>query len=165
MGRAPKADRPDMPGYGIEASAAGMLPWSWAAERLERSRNYWVATTRPDRRPHSMAVWGLWLDDRFLFSSSARSRKARNLARDPHVVITTEGADEAVIVEGMASISEDEALLRRFIDEYKTKYNWEMTGDEGPIFVVRPERAFAFIGTQDNPAGGFTQTATRWTFE
>ncbi len=153
-----------MPGYGIEASVAGMLPWAWATERLARSRNYWVATTRPDGRPHSAAVWGLWLDDEFLFSSAASSRKARNLARDPHVVITTEGADEAVIVEGVASTSDDKALLRRFIDEYKRKYDWDLSGDEGAIFVVRPERAFGFIGTQDNPAGRFTDTATRWVF-
>ena len=164
MSPEPRAERPDMPGYGIEASASGMLAWAWAAERLARSRNYWVATTRPDGRPHSAAVWGLWMDDRFLFSSAPSSRKARNLARDPRVVITTEGADEAVIVEGVAAINEDAALLRRFVDEYKTKYDWEMTGDEGPIFVVRPERAFGFIGTQDNPAGRFTETATRWTF-
>ena len=161
----PKPDRPHMPEYGIEASPEGMLPWSWAAERLARSRNYWVATTRPNGRPHSMAVWGLWLDNTFMFSSAPTSRKARNLARDPHVVITTEGADEAVIIEGVASINEDQQLMRRFIDEYKTKYNWEMTGDEGPMFIVRPERAFAFIGTQDNPAGSFTNTATRWTFD
>ena len=70
-----------------------------------------------------------------------------------------------MIVEGIASINEDQQLMRRFIDEYKTKYNWEMIGDEGPMFIVRPERAFAFIGTQDNPAGSFTNTATRWTFD
>ena len=164
MATEPTPERPDMPGYGIEASAAGMLPWAWAAERLARSRNYWVATTRPDGRPHSMAVWGLWLEDTFLFSSSPTSRKARNLARAPHVVITTEGADEAVVVEGVASINEDQGLMRRFIDEYKTKYGWEMTGDEGPVFVVLAERAFGFIGTDDNPAGRFADTATRWTF-
>jgi len=161
----PKRDRPYMPDYGVEQSPEGMLPWSWAAERLARSRNYWVATTRPNGLPHSMAVWGLWLDNTFMFSSAPTSRKARNLARDAHVVITTEGADEAVIVEGIASINEDKPLIRRFVDEYKAKYNWEMTGEEGPVFVVRPERAFAFIGTQDNPAGRFTDTPTRWTFD
>jgi PPOX class probable F420-dependent enzyme len=164
MPNEPKPDRPHMPGYGVEQSPKGMLPWSWAAERLARSRNYWVATTRANGHPHSMAVWGLWLDNTFMFSSAATSQKARNLARDPHVVITTENADEAVVVEGEASINEDQQLKRRFVDEYKTKYNWEMTGDEGPLFVVLPERAFAFIGTQDNPAGSFTNTATRWTF-
>ena len=153
-----------MPGYGIAQDDQGLLSWEWAAERLARARNYWVATTRPDGGPHVMAVWGLWLDNTFLFSSGAQSRKVRNIARDPRCVITTEGADEAVIVEGIAETMDDAQVVRRFIDEYKTKYNWEMTGDEGPLMVVRPRVAFAFIGTDDNPAGGFTQTATRWRF-
>ncbi len=171
----PHASRPYMPGYGIAAAAAGkgLLPWSWAAERLAASRNYWVATTRPDGAPHVMAVWGLWLDDVFLFSTGARSRKARNLARDPRCVVTTEGARTAVIVQGVADIVHDaaqqrvrdDALLRRFIDQYKRKYDWDMTGDEGPIFRVRPRVAFAFIETAEEDVGDFASTATRWTFD
>ena len=56
-----------MPEYGIEPSPDGMLPWSWAAERLARSRNYWVATTRPNGRPHDYRLQGLTVvpQDRF----------------------------------------------------------------------------------------------------
>ena len=54
----PKASRPHMPGYGIldANSGKGLLPWSWATERLAKARNYWVATTRPDGNPHAMPV-------------------------------------------------------------------------------------------------------------
>ena len=75
-----------MPGYGISDSAEGILPWSWAAERLSQAHNYFVATARPDGRPHVMPVWGLWLDDAFYFSTGASSRKARNLAANPRCV-------------------------------------------------------------------------------
>jgi hypothetical protein len=78
------ASRPRFaPGYGISDDAEGMLPWSWAVERLTAGRNYWVATTSPDGRPHAMPVWGVWLDDGLWFGTSGRSRKGRNLARDP----------------------------------------------------------------------------------
>ena len=40
----PKASRPFMPGYGISEGEEGLLPWSWAVERLEKSHNYWVMT-------------------------------------------------------------------------------------------------------------------------
>ncbi|MCR6486010.1 hypothetical protein M8542_24585 [Amycolatopsis sp. OK19-0408] len=33
----PRADRPHLPGYGIAAGPAGLLPWSWAEERLRAS--------------------------------------------------------------------------------------------------------------------------------
>ena len=51
---APLASRPHMPGYGLPEtrSRKGLLPWKWAAERLSKGRNYFLATTRPDGRPH-----------------------------------------------------------------------------------------------------------------
>ena len=51
---APRAGRPQMPsGYGINRSTdEGLLPWSWVQERLTTARNYWIATARPDGRPH-----------------------------------------------------------------------------------------------------------------
>jgi hypothetical protein len=51
-----------MPDYGIARPAAGsgLLPWSWAVERLERSHDYWVATIHPDGRPNVTPVWGVW---------------------------------------------------------------------------------------------------------
>ena len=77
----PIASRPYMPGYGVEPPDGGMglLPWSWAEERLIASHEYWLATVRPDGRPHLMPVWGVWSDGSLWFSSSEGSRKARNL--------------------------------------------------------------------------------------
>ncbi|MEI6136703.1 MAG: pyridoxamine 5'-phosphate oxidase family protein [Chloroflexota bacterium] len=34
-----------------------------ALARLRTAMNYWIATTRPDGRPHAAPVWGVWLDD------------------------------------------------------------------------------------------------------
>jgi PPOX class probable F420-dependent enzyme len=157
----PRASRPDLPGYGISQSREGLLPWTWAQERLAASRNYWVATSRPDGRPHAAPVWGVWLDDRFLFSTGARSVKARNLAANPSVVITTERADEAVFLEGAAGTLSDAAIRNRFATAYKEKYDWDMSGDNGPVYVVTPKTVFGFI----EAASQFGSTATRWTFE
>ena len=73
--RTPTASRPYMPGYGIAEpeDGQGLLPWSWAEERLVSSHDYWVATSRPDGRPHLMPVWGVWFDDAWWFSSGRRS--------------------------------------------------------------------------------------------
>jgi pyridoxamine 5'-phosphate oxidase-like protein len=61
--------------YGLAGRRSAMLPWTWARRRLVAAHNYWISTTRPDGRPHAMPVWGLWLDETFLFSTSRRSRK------------------------------------------------------------------------------------------
>jgi hypothetical protein len=162
----PKASRPFMPGYGIldADSGRGLLPWSWAVERLSKSRNYWIASTWPDGRPHCVPVWGVWLDDGFYFSSGERSRKARNLAANPRVVVCPENGDEAISLEGVAETVADAETIARFIAAYNPKYNWDLTPETvrtlGLVFAVRPRKVLAF---NDAP-GEFQTTATRWEF-
>jgi hypothetical protein len=151
-----------MPGYGIvdAKNGRGLLPWTWAEKRLSRAHNYWVATARPDGRPHAMAVWGVWLNSSFYFSTGTRSRKARNLVRNPRCVICTDRADEAVIVEGVARKARVSSLPRQVAEAYSRKYKWELDPSQGPIFMVRPRVVFGFIEAADQ----FPGTATRWTF-
>jgi PPOX class probable F420-dependent enzyme len=167
---APKASRPYMPDYGLldAQSGHGLLPWSWATERLGSAQNYWIATTRPDGHPHMVPVWGIWLDDTFYFSTGRRSRKARNLAANPRCVVCPERSDEPVILEGVAEQITDSELLRQVADAISTKYQWNMEptqagvrdeyGNEGPVFAVHPRTAFGF--SQD-----LTGSATRWLFD
>ena len=112
----PRRRRPPFKGYGVPESDEGMLPWSWAGERLEQARNYWVSTARPDGRPHAMPVWGIWLDDAFFFGSGSKSAKTRNLTANPAIVVHLESGDETVILEGLAEPVLDDALERR-VDE------------------------------------------------
>jgi hypothetical protein len=153
-----------MPGYGIagESEGDGLLPWSWAVERLAAARNYFFATVTVSGsapRPHLMVVWGLWLDDTFQFSTGRESRKGKNLALNPKCAVSIEGGEEAVIVEGVAANLADSASLERFAKEYKAKYGWDMAGHAEPIYVVRPVLVFGQIEKT------FTKSATRWTFE
>ena len=154
----PQASRPFMPGYGISEGEEGLLPWSWAVERLERSHNYWVMTVRPDGRPHAMPVWGVWLNGRYFFSTARTSRKASNLADNASCVVCTEQATEAVVVEGEAEVVSDHAVLRPVWEAYNAKYSWDLTGES--MFAVRPRTAFAFIEKPQE----FEASATRWRF-
>src|SRR5258708_8796630 len=138
-----------MPGYGLQPSGegTGLLPWSWAEERLKSSRNYWLVSTWPDGRPHAMPVWGMWHEDQFWFSSSKASRKARNLTANPRCVVTTEDADNPVVVEGTARLitSPQELALMLNLEntKYSTSYGIEMLDPaNNPTFRVQPDRAF-----------------------
>ena len=151
-----------MPGYGIldADSGRGLLPWSWAAERIAKSHNYWVATTSPEGWPHVMPVWGVWLDEGFYFSTGKNTRKARNLAANPRCVVCSERADEAIIVEGVVEPVDDPTVYARFADAYKAKYDWPVEQATAPAYAVRPSVAFAFIENAEDFAG----SATRWRF-
>lgn len=155
----PTISRPHMPGYGVSESLEGALPWIWAEERLRNSRNYWMSSTRPDGRPHAMPVWAVWVDGALYFSTARTSVKARNLSANPACVVTTERADEAVILEGKATVEEGAELLRPAWDAYKAKYDWGLEGES--MFVLRPRVAFALIESAEE----FATAATRWTFE
>jgi Pyridoxamine 5'-phosphate oxidase len=147
-----------MPGYGIPESRQGLLPWSWAKRRLEKSHNYLISTVRPEGSPHAMIVWGLWLDGAFYFSTGQNSRKARNLARDSRCTVATDNVAEAVIVEGEAAVSTNSEIRRDFAKLYQKKYKWDMSDFKEPIYEVRPRVAFGLYEKK------FQNAATRWTF-
>jgi general stress protein 26 len=158
MANEPVASRPYMPGYGISESEEGLLPWSWAEERLASNRNFWVASTRPDGRAHLMPVWAVWHERALYFSTARRSTKARNLFANPNCTISTENGNEAVILEGTVAHEEDHDVLRPVWDAYKAKYDWGLDGES--MFVLSPAVAFAFI----EDAEDFAAAATRWRF-
>ncbi len=164
-----------MPGYGLPEGSKGLLPWTWAEQRLKKSHNYWITTVKPvgsprdnspqNVAPHTMVVWGLWQDGRFLFSTGSQSRKARNLAQNTNCIVCTEHAHEAVIVEGAAEIA-DVPARRKFLPTYERKYEFDMSkmkpdilSMKEPIFAVRPRVVFGLWEKE------FIEKSTRTTFE
>jgi hypothetical protein len=142
----PKATRPTVPGYEFSKKAS-LLPWKWAAKRLKNSRQYWIATTRPDGAPHLMIIWGLWFMESFWFSTGATSREGRNLEANPKCVIGTDDPAKAVILEGAVELIDTRtAEFVRFSAAYEKKYEWN--GSRG--FGLHEKK--------------FGQTATRWEF-
>jgi len=142
------------------------LPWMWAAERLTLALNYWIATTRPDGKPHSRPVWGVWLDDSFYFSTG--SLAAINLATNPAITVHLESGSEVVIIEGVAEIARDATLVEQIVALYNQKYNWNLDTQNmpDPFYAVRPQIAFGwhFEDSQLTPESSGLETATRWHF-
>jgi general stress protein 26 len=143
---------------------AGLKPWSWALERLEKSHNYWISTTRPDGRPHLMLIWGIWWQDAFWFSTGPRTRKAKNIAADPHCVLGTEKADEAVILEGIVEEIKDRSIWKQLAQIYNNKYGGDvepmLIASGGSVYRLQPQVVFA----QDEHAENFAESVTRWHF-
>jgi general stress protein 26 len=157
----PRADRPHMPGYGIEPAPAGrgLLPWAWAEERLAAARNYWLATAGAGGEPHLAAVWGVWADGRLVFSTGGRSRKARDLEANPRCAVSTEDGDESVVVQGRVERVDGADAIAAIAAIYQAKYGSGFPDPAGnPLLAVRPSTVIAVV------EASFTTAATRWTF-
>ncbi|MEU5882294.1 pyridoxamine 5'-phosphate oxidase family protein [Spirillospora sp. NPDC047279] len=161
----PSASRPYMPGYGIKSATegTGLLPWSWAVERLKTTRNFWLSTVWPDGRPHTMPVWGAWSGDALWFSSSLPSRKIANIRENEQVTVATEDAENPVVLQGRAELVTEPERLQGFIDmvnaKYDTGYRVDFLDPEvNATVAVWPDWAF---GLQQ---GDFSGSPTRWSF-
>ncbi len=165
----PKAGRPQGPkGYGIPETDEGLLSWSVINERLERARNYWVATTRPDGRPHVIPIWGAWVEGAVYFEGGSHTRWARNIAANPEVGVHLESGDEVVILEGVAEEIRKpaRALFEQIDRQYASKYDYKPSDNlaspdaepfpEGGLYAVRPRSALAWTK--------FPQDVTRFSF-
>jgi general stress protein 26 len=142
------------PSYGISTDEEGMLPWSWADERLAASRNYWIVTGGADGEPAAAPVWGVWADGAVYFGTNPSSRKGRNIARDPRIVVHLESGDEVVILHGHADLAE---VKDSILDAYEEKYEYRPPSKS--LFRVRPTRALAWLEAD------FPRTATRFDFD
>jgi hypothetical protein len=163
----PVTDRPIFPeGYGIPESTDGMLTWAQVEERLVASPVYWIATVRPDGRPHVVPRWGVWVDGRLWYDGAPTTVNARNLAGEPRCVVHLENGTEAVIVEGESRVAGDPGeefrgrLAEAFAKYHGSGYSpgpdsWEGERGQG-LFAFTPSRAMAWFS--------FPTDATRFTF-
>ena len=159
----PVAGRPRMPGgYGIARDEVdrNRFPWSWADEQLVKSRNYWIATTRDDARPHAAPVWGLWLDGALFFSTDPTSLKGRNMAARPEIVVHLESGDDTVILEGAVEKMTGVEALTQFVDAYESKYGFRVDTSNTNFGVYRLRPRVALTWREQS----FPESATRWEF-
>ena len=161
----PTATRPYMPGYGTlpATEGTGLLPWSWAVERLARSHDFWLATVTPQGAPHLMPVWAVWDQGALWFSSANGSRKARNLILEPRCSLANDNPLEPVVAHGRAErVTERDALAAMLAAEnakYGTSYGDDMVDPaSNSVFALRPEWVFAL------DSADFAGSPTRFSF-
>jgi hypothetical protein len=115
-------------------------------DRLERARNYWLATTRPDGHPHVAPIWGVWLDWALYFDGLPTTRWARNLAMNSAAVIHLESGEEVVIIEGMVDeLTTDAELGTHIVQAWDAKYGRLLPEPiQSGMFRLRPRAARAW---------------------
>jgi PPOX class probable F420-dependent enzyme len=134
----------------------------------------WLATIDPDGRPHVTGVGALWIDGAFWFETGRRTRKGRNLDRDPRCTLSLATHEFDLVVEGEAHVVTDPATVGELaavwsaqgwparVDDSGTALTAEYSAPSaGPppwhVYRITAQRATAL---QTVEPGG----ATRWTF-
>ncbi|MBU6359286.1 MAG: pyridoxamine 5'-phosphate oxidase family protein [Chloroflexota bacterium] len=112
-----------------------------ADPRLDTERNIWLATTRPDGRPHLTPIWFVWMHDKIYFCTQGKAVKTRNLTANPNVAFSLENGDKPAIGEGVAKLLEA-PFPTEIVAAFKTKYNWDMNTDPGytALFEIAPQK-------------------------
>jgi uncharacterized pyridoxamine 5'-phosphate oxidase family protein len=158
--------------YGLET-----IPWSRALEALESfagsEQRSFLATTRPDGRPHLAGVGALWDHGKAYIVSGEGTRKSRNLAENPACAISMSLKDMDLVIEGRAERVTDDETLQRLAKRY-AEGGWPARVEDnaftydysapsaGPppwfLYEVTPAQIFGVLAAE--PGG-----ATRWRFE
>jgi general stress protein 26 len=152
------------------------IPWSRAVEALESfdppGQRSFIATTRPDGRPHVAGIGALWDHGKLYFVSGAGTRKSRNVAENSTCAIAVAVKDMDLVIEGRAERVTDDATLERLAKRYGEQ-GWPARVEDGAftydysapsagpppwnLYVVTPTTVFGVLSAE--PGG-----ATRWRF-
>jgi hypothetical protein len=163
-----------------------VLEWAPIAARLDEGvtmapgtggpdrHSCWLATIDEDGSPHVTGIGALWLDGSFWFETGERTRKGRNLARDPRCTLSLATKEFDLVVEGEAHVVEDPATVATMAAKWAAE-GWPTRVDDsgvaltaeysapsaGPppwrVYKLTPIEATALATVE--PGG-----ATRWTF-
>jgi general stress protein 26 len=120
------------------------VPWGEVRQALADAQLSWITTVRDDGRPHVTPLVAVWLDDSLYFGTGPHEQKAKNLATNSQVVVTTgcntwdRGLD--VVVEGEATRVTDRATLERLRAAWGAKWDgrWKFDVGEG-VFEHQPD--------------------------
>jgi hypothetical protein len=147
--------------YPFPKSREGLLPWSQVEVFLESAPNYWLATVRPNGRPHIAPLWGAWLDGAFYFQGAPDSRWARNLRTNSNVSVHLESVQNVVIVDGVAThVVTDSLLAVRLLEAWEGKYGHlehPPRADTAGIYRLQPRTVRAW--------GEALNDGARWIFD
>lgn len=161
----------------LDQYGSAELPWSrprdvLAADTPGENLTFFVATVRPDGRPHSAGVGAIWVDDALYFVGGPGTRRSRNLAANPACSISVRLRGIDLVLEGDAHRVTDAPTLERVAAVYRTG-GWPATveGDAltapfsapsagpAPWHLYRLTLHTAFGVASAEPHG-----ATRWDF-
>jgi hypothetical protein len=108
-------------------------------DRLLTEKNIWLATVRPDGRPHLVPIWFVWLDEKLFISTALESVKAQNLLANPRASAALEDGNQPAIAECTSRLVEA-PYPRSVVEAFFKKYEWDIEKDTvyNDLFELTP---------------------------
>ena len=109
-------------------------------QRLADETIIWLATVRPDGRPHLIAIWFVHVDGALWFATGARSVKIANIAANPRVNVSLESGMQSAVGEGTATVVPQpwpQAVLDAFVERFDWDISSGLDADVGEVALVR----------------------------
>jgi uncharacterized pyridoxamine 5'-phosphate oxidase family protein len=97
-------------------------------ERLLNERNVWLATTRPNGKPHLIPIWFVWVNERFYICTSEHSVKVRNLRANPRASVSLEDGNHPVIAECSVRFVQT-PFPEEVVAAFQRKFDWNIATD------------------------------------
>ena len=109
----------------LDQYGSAELPWSrprdiLASDTPQADLTFFVATVRPDGRPHSAGVGATWVDGALYFVGGPGTRRSRNLAVNPACSVSVRLRGMDLVLEGEAHRITDASTLERLAAVYRT---------------------------------------------
>ena len=117
------------------------VDWPAISSRLERGltqapgtggpgrHTCWLTTLDADGAPHTTGLGAEWLDGSWWFETGRRTRKGRNLERDPRCTLAVAVDEFDLVVSGTAALVTDPATVARLAEAWATG-GWPCRVDE-----------------------------------
>lgn len=140
-----------------------LMAWTDVTQLLRDAPAYWVASVRPDGRPHTVPRDGLWIEDTWYYGGSDATVHNKNLATNSALSMHIGDGMTAVIVEGRATFETPSVeIAERMAAEHNRKYSHygKATVDQYAsrgTWALKAQRVIAWTNLPVN--------ATRFTFD
>lgn len=100
----------------------------------------WLTTINPDGSPHVTPVGAVWVDGTFWFQTGDRTRKAKNIARDPRCTMSVAAHEFDLVLDGTAEKVTDPAAVSRVAAVWNTG-GWPCEVDASGVGLTAPFNA------------------------
>jgi hypothetical protein len=109
----------------LDRYGSAELPWSrprdiLASDTPVADLAFFVATVRPDGRPHSAGVGATWVDGALYFTSGPDTLKSRNLSVNPACSVSVRLRGIDLVLEGEVHRVTEASTLERVAAVYRT---------------------------------------------
>jgi hypothetical protein len=110
-------------------------------KRLENAKNIWIATVRPNGRPHLVPIWFAWHEGKLFACIEASSVKGRNLQENSYLSLALEDGSSPIICEGTARAL-PHPWPKPVVEQFDQKYAWDIENDGqyDQVIEILPER-------------------------